>query len=86
MPGCNTCKHHHSNLVWSRKEKKHRLEMSCLADKNISHIKWWGDNGSKIPPAPIDEMLCHEETDNTKHLREMSSMMDEMLTIIKEKK
>ena len=78
--GCNDCKNYKSEFDFWGEKPTQRI---CLSGNDLEVNAWWRDNGRKNINDEVDSMDCFEETESSKMLNKMSSLLDKMNGVLK---
>ena len=76
MPGCNECKYKKSKL------DDLKINRKCLLGFDKKMNEWWSKNGHKINE-DLDDMDCHEYSDDVKVLNDLNKKASELLKKLK---
>lgn len=80
--GCNECVM--SDSKWDFVDGKYELvNRTCKKGNTEQLVSWWENNGNKRDE-PLDIMECHEYSQSTKRLNDMSTILDKMLNAVKD--
>lgn len=79
--GCNRCVHHESSL-----DDDLGLLKRCLKNNQKQHNLWWQNNGHKTSDDDLDDMDCFEQSEVSKSLDKLHSLLDEIAEVIEKNK
>ena len=82
MPGCNECKNYHSEIKFFENEST----QTCTIGNNCQMKQWWVENGHKYSSKGdvLTDMVCFEETEFTKMMKDMMSKLEELQILIRQ--